>query len=237
MEVDLNELEKQEQSPHSSTFQSFFESQYTKQIEKLAMEWPQKKSLFVDFHDLEHYSFELADELLESPDVLIEAAQQAVQNIHVPTLETQEFKPHIRFYNLPKDRIPLLRNVGAEHLGTLISIEGVVRQLTDVLPKLKVASWQCRRCGNVYKREQETDKISVPPMCECKHRDFELLPHKSTFIDNQKIQVQEPLELLKGSEQATILNIIVGDDLVNKVMPGDRTKITGVIRLKTPKDK
>ncbi len=238
MELDLNELEKQEgQSPFVSKFQSFFETQYSKPIERLAMDWPQKRSLFVNFSDLEHYDFELADQLLESPDVLNEAAEMAVQNIHVTVLETKEFKPHVRFFNLPKDRMPLLRNISSDHLGKLVAVEGVVRQLTDVLPKLKVAAWQCRRCGNVYKREQENDRISMPPMCECKHRDFDLLQEESTFIDNQKIQIQEPLEMLKGSEQATILDVIVADDLVNRVMPGDRTRIVGIVRLRTPKEK
>lgn len=238
MELDLNELEKQEgQSPFVSKFQSFFETQYQKTVERLAMEWPQKRSLFVNFSDLEHYDFELADQLLESPDALNEAAEMAVQNIHVPVLETKEFKPHVRFFNIPKDRTPLLRNISSDHLGKLVAVEGVVRQLTDVLPKLHVAAWQCRRCGNVYKREQENDRISMPPMCECKHRDFDLLQEESVFIDNQKIQIQEPLELLKGSEQATILDVIVSDDLVNRVMPGDRTRIVGIIRLRTPKEK
>jgi DNA replicative helicase MCM subunit Mcm2 (Cdc46/Mcm family)/transcriptional regulator with XRE-family HTH domain len=238
MDLDLNELEKQGgESPFVGKFQSFFESQYQKSIERLAMDWPQKRSLFVNFSDLEHYDFELADQLLESPDSLNEAAEMAVQNIHVPVLETKEFKPHVRFFNLPKDRSPLLRNISAEHLGKLVAVEGVVRQLTDVLPKLQVAAWQCRRCGNVYKRIQESDRVSMPPMCECKHRDFDLLQEESTFIDNQKIQIQEPLEMLKGSEQATILDVIVSDDLVNKVMPGDRTRIVGVIRLRSPKEK
>lgn len=238
MELDLNELEKEEgQSPFVSKFQSFFESQYLKPIERLAVEWPQKRSIAVNFGDLEHYDFELADELLESPDVLVEAAEMAIQNIRVPVLETHAFKPHVRFFNLPKDRLPLLRNISSDHLGKMIAVEGIVRQLTDVLPKLKIAAWQCRRCGNVYKREQENDRVTTPAICECKHRDFQLVPQESTFVDNQKIQIQEPLELLKGSEQATILDIIVSDDLVNKVMPGDRTKITGVIRLRTPKEK
>lgn len=238
MEIDLNELEKQEgQSPFVSKFQAFLESQYQKQIERTALEWPQKRSVFVDFKELEHFDFELADELLENPDVLLEAADMAVQNIHVSTLETRNFKPHIRFFNLPKDKTPLLRNIGSDHLGKFVAVEGIVRQLTDVLPKLKTAAWQCRRCANVYKREQESDRLNMPPMCECKHRDFELMPQESTFVDSQKIQIQEPLELLKGSEQATILDVMVGDDLVNKVMPGDRTRIAGIVRLRSPKEK
>lgn len=238
MELDLNELEKQEgESPFVAKFQAFFESYHLKKIERLASEWPQKRSLMVDLHELEHFDFELADELIENPDKLTEAAEMAVQNINVPTLDTHEFKPHVRFFNIPKDREPLLRDIGSAHLSKLIAVEGVVRQVTQVMPKLKIAAWQCRRCANMYRMEQESDKVTMPSMCQCKHRDFTLVPEESVFTDSQKIQIQEPLELLKGSEQATTLDVLVSDDMVNKIMPGDRSKITGVLRLSTPKEK
>src|SRR3989338_7303265 len=237
-ELDIGQLEAEsDESPYMAKFKSFFENSYLKDIEKLANQWPHHKSLEIDFKDLEHFDFETADELLEHPVVLLEAAEMAVQSINIPAFDVKDFKPHVRFYNLPKDRVPYLRNIGSEHLGKLTTVEGLVRQVTDVLPKLKIAAWQCRRCANVYKKEQETDKITQPMMCECKHREFVLLPEQSVFMDSQKILVQEPLELLKGSEQATNFEVIVTDDLVNKILPGDRTKITGIVRLKTPKEK
>jgi replicative DNA helicase Mcm len=237
-ELDISKLETDsEENPYTAKFKSFIETQYLKEIEKLANQWPHKKSLSVDFKELERFDFEVADELLEHPDLLLEAAEMAASQINVPAFDIKDFKPHVRFYNLPKDRTPYLRNIGSEHLGKLICVEGLVRQVTDVLPKLRIAAWQCRRCANIYKKEQETDKISQPMMCECRHREFSLLAEQSTFMDSQKILVQEPLELLKGSEQATNFEIMVTDDQVNKILPGDRTKITGIVRLKTPKEK
>ncbi len=237
-EFDLGKLEAEsEENPYIAKFKAFFESSYLTAIEKLANQWPAHKSLTVDFKDLEHYDYETADELLEHPDILIEAAEMAVQGINIPTIDLKDFKPHVRFFNLPKDKTPYLRNIGSENLSKLITVEGLVRQVTDVLPKLKIAAWQCRRCANIYKKEQETDKIAQPMMCECRHREFTLLAEQSIFMDSQKILVQEPLELLKGSEQATNFEVIVTDDMVNKILPGDRTKITGIVRLKTPKEK
>ena len=44
--------------------------------------------------------------------------------------------------------------------------------------------------------------------------------------------------MLKGSEQAVNLDVYVEDDFVNKVYPGNRTQLTGVLRLYPPnKDK
>ncbi len=233
-EVETETIEKTEENPFVTKFESFFKAIYLKQIEKLVGDYPEKRSLLVDFKEIEHFDYELADELLENPDYLLEAASLAIQRIDVPALELKEFKPHIRIFNLPEERQQILRDIGSGHLDKLIAVEGVIKQITDVLPKLKVATWECRRCGTKYKINQSGQRTIQPAICECKHRDFKLVSEESDFIDYQKIQIQEPLELLKGSEQATNLNIYVSDDLVNRVAPGDRTRIAGILRLMPP---
>ncbi len=226
-----------EENPFVLKFEQFFSQQCKKKIEKLASEYPEKKSLEINFKELEEFDFELADSLLENPDYLIEAAELAVKKIDVPMLESEDFNPFIRFFNLPKESQPLLRDIGSMHLGKLISVEGVIRQITDVLPRLKSAKWECKSCGNTYKLHQSGTTPKPPSICECKHRDFRLIPNESEFIDSQKIEIQEPLEKLRGSEQAVNLEIHATNDLVNKVSAGDRTKITGILRLRAPKDK
>ncbi len=239
MELNLNSIEREEkENPFISKFEQFFHLRYKKEIEKLASTYPEKKSLNIDFNELERFDFELAEELISNPDYLIDAAKEAVKSIDIPNLGLEiEFTPNIRFYNLPKDREVLLRNIGSEHLGKLISVEGVIRQITDVLPKLKLAVWECTKCGNTYKISQEGQSIKKPSICECKNKEFDLLEDKSFFIDYQKIQIQEPLEKLRGHEQPTTLNIYVSDDLVNKVSAGDKTRFVGVIRLLVPRER
>lgn len=231
---ELATLEKSE-SPFVSKFRDFFETAYKKEIERLVAVYPEKKSLNLDFKELEKFDFELADEILEQPDLLLEAAQAAVQEIDVPALEITEFKPYIRFFNLPKDSQPLIKEISSSHLGKMIAVEGVVRQITDVMPKLTLAVWECRRCGNVYRTHQEAQKLTTPSICECKHKDFKLVNEKSAFIDYQKVQIQEPLEKLKGNEQAAYVDIFVSDDLVNRITAGDRTLFSGILRLSQSK--
>ncbi|MFH1255736.1 MAG: minichromosome maintenance protein MCM [Candidatus Diapherotrites archaeon] len=234
----VEEMEKEgSDNPFVSKFESFFKQTQMKPIERLVEKYPEKRSLFVDFTELEHFDYELADELLENPDYVLEAAETAIQRIDVPALDVEEFKPHVRFFGVPKEHRPFLRDIGAAHIGKLITIEGVIKQITEVMPKLKVATWECRRCGNKYTTYQSSQQIKSPSMCQCKHRDFALVTESSTFVDFQKIQIQEPIELLKGSEQPTNVDIHVTDDLVNKVAPGDKINITGVIRLYPPKEK
>ncbi|MEK6821322.1 MAG: minichromosome maintenance protein MCM, partial [archaeon] len=230
---------KGEANPFIPKFEEFFSTmEYKKKIEQLAHEYPQQRSLIVDFSDLDSFDYQLAEELLEHPDLLMEAAKLAVKKIEVSVLQLDHFEPNVRFRNLPKDRQPLVRDVSASHLGRLISVEGVIRQVTEVMPKLKHATWRCKRCGNTYAIGQDGHQQRKPALCSCKHRDFELVPEESRFVDYQKIQIQEPLEMLKGSEQAVNLDVYVEDDFVNKVYPGNRTQLTGVLRLYPPnKDK
>ncbi|MBI4210709.1 MAG: helix-turn-helix domain-containing protein [Candidatus Diapherotrites archaeon] len=231
---------QREDNPFVEKFEAFFKNRLVKEIERLVADYPSKKSLNVDFRELEHWEPELADELLVNSDVCLEAAEQAIKRIDVPLLELEEddFAPHIRVFNLPLERQPILRDISASHIGKLITVEGVVRQVTDVLPKLKYATWECTRCGAAYKIPQTKNQTKTPSFCaECKNRMFSLKEETSEFEDYQKIQIQEPLELLKGSEQATNLDIYVSDDIVNSISPGDRTKITGILRLMPPKEK
>lgn len=221
-----------EENPYISKFLQFFEMECKKEIESLASNYPEKRSLNIDFKQLEKFDYKLADELLDSPEYLLRAVEEAIEKIDVPSLEIDKFSPHIRFFNLPDDRKPLLRDIGSTHLNKLISVEGVIKQITDVLPKIKLAAWKCRRCGNTYRIEQlSSQEIKQPSFCECRHRDFSLMEEESEFIDYQKITIQEPLEALRGNEQPTDLNIYLADDLVNKVCAGDKVMITGLLRL------
>jgi replicative DNA helicase Mcm len=238
MDINLEELEKQEASPFAEKFEEFFNTEYKKEIERIIESYPEKRSLVLDFKALEKFDPILADELIDNPDNVIEAAQTAIKEVNIPSLNEEKFEPHIRILNLPKDRMLDIKNIGSSHLGKMICVEGLVRQITDVLPKLKMAVWKCKRCGNIYKILQEKQKISQPTMCECHSRDFELLDDKSEFIDYQKVQIQEPLEKLSGNEQAVYIDAYVSDDLVNKVTAGDKTSFIGILRLVPPqKDK
>ncbi len=238
MDLNLEEIEKTGGSPFVERFEEFFNVEYKKQIERIVESYPEERSVLVDFKTLEKFDPILADEMLDNPDSVLEAANLAIQNIHIPTLTTEPFKPYVRFSNLPRDREIDVRNLSSKHLGKLISMEGLVRQITDALPKLTIAVWKCKRCGNVYRIPQDKQLIRPPNICECHSKDFALEEEKSSFIDYQKIQIQESLEKLKGNEQATYVDVYVADDLVNKVAAGDKTRFIGILRLIPPqKDK
>src|SRR3989344_2203616 len=90
----LSELQEQE-NPFVQKFDALFSGPYKKHLELLAGRYPEEASLFIDYHDLEQFDYALADELLENPDAVLEAARIAVRNAEVPALEIESFAPHI----------------------------------------------------------------------------------------------------------------------------------------------
>ena len=219
-------------------FQEFLEAVYKRDVEFLAANYPDQRSIEIDFKKLEAYDLTLAERLIEDPHTMIDAANEALKRIDVGVLEQEadvDFEPRIRFFNLPEESKISIRNVGSECIGKLISVEGMIRQITERLEKMTVAHFVCRRCQNSYDIKQLSQQIKKPVMCECKSREFDIDLEQSKFIDYQKIQVQEPLESLKGSEQASHMEVFLSEDLVNLCSAGDKIIITGIVKLKPPK--
>ena len=116
MEEEQESLElESEENPFVKRFEGFFKSQYMKEIERLVEQYPEQRSLNVDFRDIEHFDFELADELLVNPDYLLEAANAALKGLDVPSLDIEKFAPFVRIFNIPPENQTVLRDISAEH--------------------------------------------------------------------------------------------------------------------------
>lgn len=214
-------------------FEQFFRIVYEKELSDFSMNHPNATSIVVDFEKLEAFDYELADALLDNPDVYIDAMEEALSRIEIPGVEPGT-RLKVRLTNIPPDRILLVRDIRAEYIGKIIGAEGLVRQITTVMPKLKVARWACRHCGRTYDILQDGNKLKKPFVCVCGKKDFELIPDQSIWVDFQKIQIQEPIEYLRGGEQARFIDVYLEGDLVNTVKPGDRVNVVGILKLLQP---
>jgi replicative DNA helicase Mcm len=118
-------------------------------------------------------------------------------------------------------------------------MQGLVTTTTDVLPKVWKGVFQCKRCKQEVEVIQSRKGLKGPVVCEgCGRKEFELDEERSKYIDFQKIQVQEPLEILKGGDQAKRISVWLEEDLIKKrVVPGQRLIISGMLRLEAPKQK
>ena len=217
----------------SSAWQNFFEENFKSDIETIAPEYPEKRSILIDYWDIDRINPSLAEGVIDQPYKSIFNAEEALKNIDVASGE--KLNLHFRIKNLPEINRLSVRNIRANHLGKLKAIEGLVKKRTEVRPKLQIAAFICQKCGAIIKVEQDEDILKEPTECYAEQggcervSSFKLLTSLSSFIDSQKIEIQENPEGLRGGAQPERLSVYLEDDLVGEITPGDRVIINGIL--------
>jgi replicative DNA helicase Mcm len=217
-----------------AAWETFLTDYYKDLIETTALNYPETKSIIIDYQNIDLRDPALAEHLLEHPALSLRAAEDALKLIEVPV----EPRPplHVRVQNIPKiNHIPI-RELRAERLGKFVAVEGIIKKVVEVRPKLEDASFMCRRCGAVFRVAQEENVLTEPEVCPeeqggCgQSSSFKLLTEDSRFIDSQKVEIQENPEGLRGGEQPERLTVFLEDDMVGHIAPGDRVVLNGIFR-------
>ncbi len=207
-------------------FQDFFEN-YKDQLQEVARLG--LGSIQIDFSELSKSDLELSELLLSDPEDSLKAAEMSLTNFDIPLEKTR-----IRFLNLPDSQKLMIRDIRANHLGKFISIEGIVRQTSDVRPQVISAKFECPSCGNNITILQIESKFKEPSRCSCgRHGRFRLIA--KDLIDAQRIVLEEAPEALEGGEQPKRLAIFLKEDLVEPKMekrttPGTKICVNGIIK-------
>ena len=213
-------------------WEEFLRSRYWDDLLELADSYPDERSLTVRFSDLDRFDPEFAEELLETPEPLMEAAQAAILDLDLP-MDVYLERAHVRIIELPRHF--KTRELRSDHIGKLLSIDGLVRTATEVRPKIVSAAFQCQRCGFTFFKEQTGNKFEDQNL-KCMNQacdrggPFKLLLAQSKFVDAQKIRVQESPEDLRGGEQPQTLDVELEDDLAGRIFPGDRVIVNGILK-------
>jgi len=216
-----------------ASWENFFEDRYRSEIETIALSYPEKRSLLINYWDIDKTDSKLTDVLINQPYKAIFNAEEALRNIDVAA--ENELRLHFRVYDLPETQRILIRKIRANHLGKYTAVEGLVKKVTEVRPKLQIAAFQCQKCFAIIRVEQEEDILKEPTHCYedqggCgRVSSFKLLPSLSTFVDSQKIEIQENPEGLRGGAQPERITVYLEDDLVGEIAPGDRVVVNGIL--------
>jgi len=205
--------------------------QYRTTIEKMPLQ--DERSLEINFDDLWNFDPELAKRTLESPVQHINAAAEAIKNIMI--IEAEDYARHAfhaRFKNLPKNHQIHLRKIRAEHIGRLISVNGILTRAGEVKPQLTLGIFECRACRERIPVVQG-DYYTIPYQCpnnQCNRKGpFTFIAQESKFIDWQKIRIQEKPEELPAGQMPRSLDALLQEDLVDTVRPGNRITAVGIL--------
>ncbi len=216
----------------TADFTEFFRRYYRERILELARDYPEDaRSLIVQWDDLYQYDPDLADELRHHPGRVLADAREALRTFDVP-VDVQLEEAEVRLAGYP--RSIQIRDLRAEHANELVSVRGIVRKATPVRPKVEVAVFECLTCGGEMEVVQRGHELREPNRCHHCERNTQLerIDDRSTFIDSQRLRIQESPEGLRGGETPQNLDIHLEGDLTGEVSPGDRVTATGVLRLR-----
>ncbi|MBS7248524.1 MAG: minichromosome maintenance protein MCM [Candidatus Freyarchaeota archaeon] len=208
---------------------------YIEKIKQLTVSG--SRSLIVDFNNLVAFDPELARMTLENPDRCLPAANRALKEI-LEEMDSEYLdkveRVYVRFSNFPEKYYVPLRKLRAEHIGKLIVVNGILVRATEVKPRLTEAIFRCRRCGELMSIPQEERVLVTPVECtnlNCRRKGpFDLVVEESTFIDWQKIRMQEKPEDLPPGQLPRGIDAILTDDIVDVARPGDRVTLIGILR-------
>jgi replicative DNA helicase Mcm len=219
-------------------WEEFFEAtDYRVKVIEVADQYPEQRSVYVVYDQLDLFDPDWADYVLQHPVRSLHFGRQAMRKLLPHGREKVAIQ--LRMKSLPKDSKVEVRKIRSEHLGRLIAVEGLVRKATEVRPKIVDALFQCARCGMIIKEPQEGMYFKEPMECykeqngcgrTASSTKFKLLSEDSRYVDTQKVEIQENPEGLRGGAQPERLTGYIEDDLAGFVSPGDRLIMNGIIR-------
>ena len=221
-------------------FIDFYREQYRSDIIKLARDYPdEKRSLYIDYNELAQYDADIAADFRTKPTQMREYAEEALRLYELPDgVDTSLGRAHIRIINSPETiNIRDIRMYN-DHIGTLVSISGILHDATNVHPEVTEAAFECQRCGTMTYIPQSDDNIQEPNEClGCERQGpFRLNFDHSEFTDSQTLQLMDdPRELARGTAPEKI-RVDVVDDLAGQATVGDRVRVTGVLHLEMESD-
>lgn len=208
---------------------------FSVELAELKRLWPHQRSFPLDTDRLVRsgsLGLTLLRELELTPDRSIEYIRDAL--IQKCRLEVStgridpsliEIRPANHHYVTP------IGKLRSSHANTLVTLDGIIRRATQPVAHMTKGVYRCRSCGAltdpIPQSRRQTEEPDVCPRCERKTR-MDLVKERSTFIDYQRLQLAENPEGAAAQPQA--VDVDVAGDVVGTAQPGDRVRLTGVLR-------
>ena len=202
-----------------------------------------QRRLAVNINHVRNHNSDLAEALLQQPFDYTAAFDQALKEIvkTLPQARPDQAKPETPYYCAWAGSFGLQscnpRTLSSHHLNQMVSVEGIVTKCSLIRPKVvrsvhyneakkqfHFREYQDQTMGNgattsnVYPQEDEHGNPLIT--------EYGL----STYRDHQTISIQEMPERAPAGQLPRGVDVILDDDLVDKVKPGDRVQMVGIYR-------
>ncbi len=206
---------------------------YVEQIDQMMPK--NSKFIVVDYNDLVSFP-EIESRFNENPDEILRAFTRAIKEILQERFSkyAEKIKEEIRarIVNYPVQRS--LRQINAEVINKMTSVSGMVVRSSEVKPLARELNYVCPDNHTTNVILLKGMSVNTPFKCsvpKCAHKDLEIKPESSKFIDFQMLRLQELPEDLPPGQLPHYIDVTIKQDLVDNARPGDRVILTGIVRI------
>lgn len=202
------------------------------------------RRLVVSIDDVRSHNRELADGLLFTPFDFAPAFDQALKDViktlpNRPARETDdETMYYCAFMGSFGENACNPRTLGSGLLNRMVCLEGIVTKCSLVRPKVvKSVHWNEAKQTFMFReyRDQTMSangaaSTSVYPQEDADHNPLVTEYGYCTYRDHQTISIQEMPERAPAGQLPRGVDVIMDDDMVDRVKPGDRIQLVGIFR-------
>ncbi|ROT39238.1 MCM2/3/5 family protein [Sodiomyces alkalinus F11] len=201
----------------------------------------------VDVNDLINYNEELAHRLVSEPAEVVPLFEAALKKC-----THRIIFPHERKVDLPQHQLLLhsnaeevsIRNLDSMTIGRLVRTPGIVIGASVISSKATEVVAQCRNCqhsttipvfggfsGVTLPRQCGRQRIPNDPTPNCPLDPYFIMHERSRFVDQQIIKLQEAPDMVPVGELPRHVLVSADRYLTNRVIPGSRCTITGIMSI------
>ncbi|KAK8105821.1 MCM2/3/5 family-domain-containing protein [Apiospora kogelbergensis] len=202
-----------------------------------------QRRLVVDIDLVRDHNPEMAEGLLNDPFDYTLAFNHALKEIvkTLPQARPDQTDQDVLFYCAFAGSFGLHacnpRTLSSFHLNNMVSIEGIVTRTSLIRPKV-VKSVHYNETKNIFHFREYRDQTmttgvttsSVYPQQDDEGNPLLTEYGFCTYRDHQTISIQEMPERAPAGQLPRGVDVILDDDLVDKVKPGDRIQLVGIYR-------
>lgn len=222
-----------------SKFTGFLEQtgDYASKVVKLVEN--NQTRLIVDLDDLRHDHTIETNEFLKTPLGFFAPWQDALNTFakHQANIETDTNDLTIGIEGNFGGNLVSPRDLTTKYLGQLVCVEGIATRTSIVRPKTSKKVLFAPATGQHFPKTFY-DKTSLtgfqtPAVIPNKDADGNVLEEEfglSHYINSQSLSIQEMPENSPSGLIPSSVGVVLTDDLVDKLKPGDRVRIVGVYR-------
>ena len=203
-----------------------------------------QRRLVVSIDDVRAHNADLAEGLLQQPFDFALAFDRALHEVvsSLPNTTQKQTSDETMYYCAFSGSFGQYacnpRTLTSTHLNHMVSLEGIVTRCSLVRPKVVKSVHYNEKKKMFHFREYKDQTMtasgastsSVYPQEDDEGNPLITEYGYCTYRDHQTISVQEMPERAPAGQLPRGVDVILDDDLVDKVKPGDRVQLVGIYR-------